>query len=110
MTSDVMLTLGVVALLTLYTVALLVIRSNLRNDIRTLTKWVGELRLSNSKLDKELGAVAREGYELNARFEDHLLSLKPKPPARKAAAKKAPAKKAAPKKATPARKAPVSAR
>lgn len=95
-----MLTLGVVSLLTLYTVALLSIRANLRNDVRILTRLVGEFRDDVRKLDAELGADIRARYELEARFEDHLLSLKP--PARKAAAKKAPAKKAAPKKAATA--------
>jgi hypothetical protein len=99
-----MLTLALVALLTLATVALLAVRASLRADVGKLVKEVGGLRQEVRVFDAELGAVAREGYELSAKVEDHLLSPHPKPrakPAPKPAAKKAPAKKApAAKKAT----------
>ena len=57
-----------------------------------------------SRFDRELGALARQVYELDAKVADHLMGAKP--PARKAPAKKAAAKKAPAKKATPAKKAP----
>jgi hypothetical protein len=103
-----MLTLALVALLTLCIVALLVARAKLLTEFKVVLKEVSGLRQEVRKFDAELGAVAREGYDLSAKVEDHLLSPHPKPrakPAPKPAAKKAPAKKA-----TPAKKAPARAR
>lgn len=105
-----MLTLGVVSLLTLYTVALLSIRANLRNDVRILIRTISELRTEHGQELRRHNAsldtlFARVEAQTDALFE-HEQAPHPKPPARKPAAKKAPAKKAAPKKATPAKKAP----
>lgn len=108
MNGEAMLTLALVALLTLSTVGLLAVRASLRADIRTLIVKVSGLEQENKRLDRELAEFVRQAYELASRVEEHHMSWhppEPKPPARKAAAKKAPAKKAAPKKAVPAKKA-----
>jgi hypothetical protein len=113
MDAHVMLTLALVALLTLCIGALLAVRASLRADVRTLVKEVGGLRQEVRVFDAELSAVAREGYELNAKVEEHLLTVHPKPrakPVPKSAAKKAPAKRSPAKKATPAKKASARAR
>jgi len=108
-----MLTLALVALLTLCIVALLVARAKLLTEFKVVLKEVSGLRQEVRKFDAELSAVAREGYELNAKVEEHLLTVHPKPrakPVPKSAAKKAPAKRSPAKKATPAKKASARAR
>jgi DNA-binding winged helix-turn-helix (wHTH) protein len=96
-----------VSLVTLCFVVIGLVRADFRQELEALNLKLSDLGQEVAKLDGEIGALARQGYELEAKVADHLLShARPQAKAApKPATKKAPAKKA-----TPAKKASARAR